>query len=173
MDLLLIMAVVAVVAVVVTAPLRAGRAAERDLREAAVRADLDARKEAKYREIREAEMDWRTGKLSEADYRELDRRLRREAVDLLKELDALYRRASTLPGVSLYSLLAVVQVFIAVVLIFTILLHSGKDSGMSGAFGVGVAGGNTGGSLMERNLTRWTITFAILFVVNTIVLLKL
>jgi preprotein translocase subunit SecG len=74
---------------------------------------------------------------------------------------------------TLYSLLAVVQVFIAVVLIFTILLHSGKDSGMSGAFGVGVAGGSTGGSMMERNLTRWTVTFAILFVVNTIVLLKL
>ena len=74
---------------------------------------------------------------------------------------------------SLFSLLAVVQVFIAVVLIFTILLHSGKDSGMSGAFGVGVAGGQSGGSLMERNLTRWTVTFAILFVVNTIILLKL
>ncbi len=74
---------------------------------------------------------------------------------------------------SVYSLLAVVQVFIAVVLIFTILLHSGKDSGMSGAFGVGVAGGQSGGSLMERNLTRWTVTFAVLFVVNTIVLLKI
>lgn len=74
---------------------------------------------------------------------------------------------------SIYSVLAVAQVFIAVVLIFTILLHSGKDSGMSGAFGVGVAGGNTGGSLMERNLTRWTVIFAILFVVNTVVLLKL
>jgi len=74
---------------------------------------------------------------------------------------------------SLYSLLAVVQVFIAVVLIFTILLHSGKDSGMSGAFGVGVAGGQSGGSLMERNLTRWTVTFAVLFVINTVILLKL
>ena len=72
----------------------------------------------------------------------------------------------------MYSILAVAQVFIAVVLIFLILLHSGKDSGMSGAFGVGVAGGTTGGSLMERNLTRWTIAFAVLFVVNTIVLLK-
>jgi preprotein translocase subunit SecG len=74
---------------------------------------------------------------------------------------------------SLYSLLAVVQVFIAVVLIFTILLHSGKDSGMSGAFGVGVAGGQSGGSLMERNLTRWTVAFAVLFVINTVILLKL
>ena len=73
----------------------------------------------------------------------------------------------------MYSVLAVAQVFIAVVLIFLILLHSGKDSGMSGAFGVGVAGGTTGGSLMERNLTRWTIAFSILFVLNTIVLLKL
>jgi preprotein translocase subunit SecG len=54
-----------------------------------------------------------------------------------------------------------------------ILLHSGKDAGMSGAFGVGVAGGSTGGSLMERNLTRWTIVFAVLFGLNTLVLLKL
>jgi len=53
------------------------------------------------------------------------------------------------------------------------LLHSGKDAGMSGAFGVGVAGGSTGGSLMERNLDRWTVAFAVLFVVNTVLLLKL
>ncbi len=72
----------------------------------------------------------------------------------------------------MYSVLSVVQIFIAVVLIFLILLHSGKDAGMSGAFGVGTAGGNTGGSLVERNLDRWTILFAILFVVNTFLLLK-
>ena len=72
----------------------------------------------------------------------------------------------------LQSALSVLQVFIAVVLIFLVLLHSGKDAGMSGAFGVGTAGGSTGGSLMERNLDRWTIFFAILFVANTIVLLK-
>jgi preprotein translocase subunit SecG len=73
----------------------------------------------------------------------------------------------------LNSLLSVVQVFVAVILIFLILLHSGKDAGMSGAFGVGAAGGSTGGSLMERNLDRWTIFFAIVFVVNTVVLLKI
>jgi preprotein translocase subunit SecG len=74
----------------------------------------------------------------------------------------------------LESALSVVQVFIAVVLIFLVLLHSGKDAGMSGAFGVGGGGGgSTGGSLMERNLDRWTIFFAIVFVVNTIVLLKI
>jgi preprotein translocase subunit SecG len=72
----------------------------------------------------------------------------------------------------MYTVLAVLQVFIAVVLVFLILLHSGKDTGMSGAFGVGAAGGSTGGSLMERNLTRWTIVFAVLFAVNTLVLLK-
>ena len=71
------------------------------------------------------------------------------------------------------SVLSVLQVFVAVVLIFLVLLHSGKDAGMSGAFGVGVAGGSTGGSLMERNLDRWTIFFAIVFVANTIALLKI
>jgi preprotein translocase subunit SecG len=73
----------------------------------------------------------------------------------------------------LQSLLSVIQVFVSVILIFLVLLHSGKDAGMSGAFGVGTAGGSSGGSLMERNLDRWTILFAIVFVVNTIVLLKI
>ena len=73
----------------------------------------------------------------------------------------------------MHSVLAVIQVFISVGLIFLILLHSGKDAGMSGAFGVGTAGGSTGGSLMERNLDRWTILFAILFAANTIALLKI
>jgi preprotein translocase subunit SecG len=72
----------------------------------------------------------------------------------------------------MYTVLSVLQVFIAVGLIFLVLLHSGKDAGMSGAFGVGATGGSTGGSLMERNLDRWTIVFALLFVANTIALLK-
>ena len=54
------------------------------------------------------------------------------------------------------------------------LLHSGKDAGLSGAFGIGAARRlRVGGSLVERNLDRWTIFFAILFVVNTLVLLKI
>ncbi len=73
----------------------------------------------------------------------------------------------------MYTILAVIQVLIAAGLIFLILLHSGKDAGMSGAFGVGGGGGNVGGSLMERNLDRWTIILAVLFVINTFVLLKL
>jgi preprotein translocase subunit SecG len=72
----------------------------------------------------------------------------------------------------IHTILSVAQVFIAVAVIFLVLLHSGKDAGMSGAFGVGVAGGSSGGSLMERNLDRWTIFFAIIFAANTIALLK-
>ena len=66
-----------------------------------------------------------------------------------------------------------VQVVICVVLILLILMHSGKDAGLSGAFGVGTGAGPLGGgSLVERNLNRWTIFFAVLFFVNAIVLLK-
>lgn len=67
----------------------------------------------------------------------------------------------------------VIQVIIAVVLIGLVLMHSGKDSGLSGAFGVGTGQGPLGGgSLVERNLNRWTVFFALLFVGNTILLLK-
>jgi preprotein translocase subunit SecG len=70
--------------------------------------------------------------------------------------------------------LSILQVFISVVLIFLVLMHSGKDSGLSGAFGVGTGAGPLGGgSLVERNLNRWTIAFAVAFALNTIVLLKL
>jgi preprotein translocase subunit SecG len=70
-------------------------------------------------------------------------------------------------------ILSVLQVVICVVLIFLVLMHSGKDAGLSGAFGVGSGQGPLGGgSLVERNLNRWTIAFGILFAVNTILLLK-
>jgi preprotein translocase subunit SecG len=72
------------------------------------------------------------------------------------------------------TVLSVLQVFVCLVLIFLILMHSGKDAGLSGAFGVGTgAGPFGGGSLVERNLNRWTIGFAIVFVINTIVLIKI
>ena len=68
---------------------------------------------------------------------------------------------------------SVIQVIISIVLIFLVLMHSGKDAGLSGAFGVGTGQGPLGGgSLVERNLNRWTIGFAIAFTVNTIILLK-
>src|SRR3954466_800928 len=72
------------------------------------------------------------------------------------------------------TLLGVVQVIISVVLIFLVLLHSGKDAGLSGAFGIGQSGSSFGGgSLVERNLDRWTVFFAVLFVGNTLVLLQI
>ena len=73
---------------IITAPLR-GRARASDEQLEAERAELDALREAKYREIRDAELDYRTGKLSEHDWRVLDRTLRAEAVELLKRLDRL------------------------------------------------------------------------------------
>ena len=72
------------------------------------------------------------------------------------------------------AILSGVQVILAVVLIVLILMHSGKDAGLSGAFGVGTGAGPLGGgSLVERNLNRWTIFFAVLFAINVIVLLKI
>ncbi len=71
------------------------------------------------------------------------------------------------------TILSLLQIAICVGLIFLVLMHSGKDAGLSGAFGVGTgAGPFGGGSLVERNLNRWTIFFSILFLLNAIVLLK-
>ena len=85
---ILVIALLGIVVWLVSGPLRAGGAAVEDV-EAARREDLEAAKEAKYREIREAELDLRTGKLSESDWRALDRELRAEAMDLLRRLDEL------------------------------------------------------------------------------------
>jgi hypothetical protein len=85
--LLVIFAALAAVVALVGGPLRGG-ARERARTEVAdTIAELEARKEAKYREIRDAEMDLRTGKLSAEDHRQLDRQLRTEAVAILKALD--------------------------------------------------------------------------------------
>ena len=71
-------------------------------------------------------------------------------------------------------ILSITQVTFSIVLILLVLMHSGKDAGLSGAFGVGTgAGPFGGGSLVERNLDRWTIVFALLFVGNIIALLKI
>ncbi|HEX4717170.1 MAG TPA: hypothetical protein VH300_01475 [Thermoleophilaceae bacterium] len=75
----------AVVAFVVTGPLRRSGDQERveDDRSAA----LEAAKEAKYREIRDAELDYRMGKLSEEDWRAADRELRAQAIEILHQID--------------------------------------------------------------------------------------
>jgi type II secretory pathway pseudopilin PulG len=87
MEVVLALVVVAVAVLVIAAPLRRGRWTEREAAGAAERAELEAARDAKYAEIRDAEVDYRTGKLSEADWRALDRQLRREAVAILHRLD--------------------------------------------------------------------------------------
>jgi gas vesicle protein len=83
---LVILAVVGAVAALLWAPLRRGGGEARDEAEDRL-AELEARKEAKYREIRDAEMDLHTGKLSEEDHRALDRQLRAEAIEILRAID--------------------------------------------------------------------------------------
>jgi membrane protein implicated in regulation of membrane protease activity len=87
MEFLIVLAVLAVVVLVVSAPLR--RAGRDEEPEDAERAELEAARDAKYREIRDAELDYRVGKLSDADWRALDRDLRAEAVEILRRLDEL------------------------------------------------------------------------------------
>ena len=112
------------------------------------------------------------GKLSEEDWRALDAELRAQAIEILR-LDKLDPTSDgdqrlTCPrrmDFGLEALLSGFQIFLAVMVILLILLHSGQGRGLSGAFGVGAAGGPFGGgSLVERNLDRWTIFFCVLFV---------
>jgi hypothetical protein len=88
MDVLLVLVVIAVAILLITGPLRSGARTHED-GEPGARADLEAAKEAKYKEIRDAELDFRTGKLSREDWQRLDSALRAEAVELLHGLDAL------------------------------------------------------------------------------------
>jgi hypothetical protein len=85
--LIVIIAAVAGVVAIVAAPLRGRAGADAGAAAADRLAELEARKEAKYREIRDAEMDWKTGKLSEEDHRALDRELRAEAMEILHAID--------------------------------------------------------------------------------------
>jgi hypothetical protein len=84
---LALIVLLALVAFVVARPLRSGAEVERSEDER--RATLEAAKEAKYREIRDAELDHRMGKLSEADWRATDRELRAQAIEILKAIDEL------------------------------------------------------------------------------------
>jgi len=90
MELLFAIVIVGLVALLVTRPLR--RRAEPggldDPAEAEL-ADLEARKESKYREIRDAESDRAAGKLSEQAFARLDAELRADAIEILKRIDRL------------------------------------------------------------------------------------
>jgi flagellar biosynthesis/type III secretory pathway M-ring protein FliF/YscJ len=85
------------VALFVTAPLRRDERAD-ETAASDRRAELEAAKEAKYREIRDAELDYRMGKVSEADHRATDRELRAQAIDILERLDALEAEESSARG---------------------------------------------------------------------------
>jgi hypothetical protein len=84
----LTIALLGAVILLVSAPLRAARRPP-DSEAVADRAELEAAREAKYREIRDAEMDYRTGKLSPEDYAAINGALRAEAVAILDRLSAL------------------------------------------------------------------------------------
>jgi hypothetical protein len=89
-EVLLALILVAFIAYFVTAPLRdrsASDAAAEPATENPRVADLEARKEAKYREIRDAELDREQGKLSQEDWARADAELRREAIEILRQLD--------------------------------------------------------------------------------------
>ena len=75
------------VGVVVLRPLLLGVAEERG--GSASREELEAAKEAKYREIRDAQLDLEMGKLSKEDHRAVDRELRAEAIEILRQIDVL------------------------------------------------------------------------------------
>lgn len=81
-----VLVLVTIVAAVLAAPFRSGR---KNSDERGDLANLEARKQVKYREIRDAELDFRTGKLSQTDYKKVDATLRQEAVEIMRELDAL------------------------------------------------------------------------------------
>jgi hypothetical protein len=84
---LIFIVVLTLVVLLVSAPLRRGATARMEAEDELRRADLELARDAKYREIRDAELDYRTGKLSEGDWKRLDRELRAEAIDILKRLD--------------------------------------------------------------------------------------
>lgn len=85
MQLVLVMLVMGLAATLIASPLLWGRGQARDEGEVAA---LEAAREAKFREIRDAEHDFRSGKLSRDDFRALDRTLRAEAIEILRRLDA-------------------------------------------------------------------------------------
>jgi hypothetical protein len=89
MEFVLALVIVVLVAWFVTAPLRDRAPAQSDDPAVAELADQDARKQAKYRQIRDAEADHAAGKLTDEDFQRLDRELRGEAIDILKRIDRL------------------------------------------------------------------------------------
>jgi flagellar biosynthesis/type III secretory pathway M-ring protein FliF/YscJ len=93
---LLVLVVLAVAVYMISAPLRADRGREESEAQATEIAELEAAREAKYHEIRDAELDLRTGKLSDEDYEAVDQTLRSEAIEIMHALDTV--QASETPS---------------------------------------------------------------------------
>ena len=95
MEVALALVICAVLAAFVIAPLRRRSGSDpAPAPESAELADLEARKEALYRQIRDAELDREQGKLSRADWERLDAELRREAIAVLKQIDSVSARTA-------------------------------------------------------------------------------
>jgi len=94
LEFVIVLAILAGLVLFVSAPLR--RAAPDDEVDSPGLAELEAAREAKYRELRDAELDHRTGKLSDEDYEALNRSLRAEAIEILRGIDREQDR--TLPS---------------------------------------------------------------------------
>ena len=95
MEYLIVFLVIAAAFALISGPLRAVRHARSDIGDAV--ASLEAARDAKYQEIRDAELDLRTGKLSDDDYQAIDQTLRTEAVEILRRLDEA-RAADRIPS---------------------------------------------------------------------------
>jgi hypothetical protein len=90
MEYLIILVILSALVLFLSAPLRrlgTSGSGSADERAATDMGDLEAAREAKYRELRDADLDYRTGKLSDADYEQVDRALRGEAIEILRSID--------------------------------------------------------------------------------------
>jgi hypothetical protein len=87
-EVLIAAVIVVLVAIWVSVPLRRAPGAPEERTEDSVLAELEARKQAKYREIRDTELDHAQGKLSDDEFARQDAELRREAIEILREIDA-------------------------------------------------------------------------------------
>jgi cytochrome c-type biogenesis protein CcmH/NrfG len=98
MELLIAFVLLAIVAAWVTLPLRRTESASERGLEDSTMAELEARKQAKYREIRDSELDHAQGKLGDEEFARQDAELRREAIAILKEIDAVAAKRSPSTG---------------------------------------------------------------------------
>lgn len=102
MEFVIVLVILTLVVLIVTAPLRRvsldGPVQRVAIDDSAELDELEAAQAAKYREIRDADLDHRTGKLSDLDFEEIDYELRSEAIDILRELDRVRANGEQLPS---------------------------------------------------------------------------